>query len=283
MRVTCWGVRGSIPTPGPHTRRWGGNSSCVEVRHGSLDPLVLDCGTGAKPLGQRLVSEPGRALDLVFSHFHMDHLFGFPFFAPIFTPGYDIRISLPAHAEEDASDKLGRYLNGVYHPVRLRDVPAQLTYNAIRSGRTFAAGGYTIHPLSLQHPGGSLGYRIEVDGRRLAYITDTAPFAKPGEGIAAGQPPLKAEERVIELLRSCDLVLYDTMYSEDEYLEKMTYGHSYPEYAVALCREAGVKTLALFHHLPDATDEDMDALEEKWRAHMKPIVIVAREGEPMEV
>ena len=283
MRVTCWGVRGSIPTPGPHTRRWGGNSSCVEVRHGALDPLVLDCGTGAKPLGQKLVGEPGRALDLLFSHFHMDHLFGFPFFAPIFTPGYEIRISLPAHAEQDASEKLGRYLDGVYHPVRLRDVTARLTYNAVRAGRPFTAGGFTVHPAALHHPGGSIGYRIEVDGQRFAYVTDTAPFAKPGEGIAAGQPPLKAEERVIELLRDCDLVLYDTMYSEDEYLEKMTYGHSYPEYAVALCRAAGVRTLSLFHHLPDATDEDMDALEERWRAHMNPTVIVAREGEGIEV
>jgi ribonuclease BN (tRNA processing enzyme) len=255
----------------------------VEVRHGSLDPLVLDCGTGAKPLGQQLLKEPGRALDLVFSHFHMDHLFGFPFFAPIFVPGYELRLALPAHAEEDANDRLGRYLNGVYHPVRLRDLPATLTYTAVRSGRKFTAGGYTIHPLSLHHPGGSLGYRIEADGQRLAYVTDTAPFAKPGEGIAAGRAPLKAEERVIELLRDCDLVLYDTMYSEDEYLEKMAFGHSYPEYAIALCKEAGVKTLALFHHLPDATDEQLDALEAHWRTHVHPRVIVAKEGEGMEV
>lgn len=283
MRVTFWGVRGSIPTPGPQTSRWGGNSSCLEVSHGAAQPLVLDCGTGARGLGHALVGRRSRELDLCITHFHLDHVFGFPFFLPIYTPGYDVRVSVPAFSEDEAREKLARYLNGVYHPSRLRELPANLSFRAMRSGRSFSSGPYTVHALSLNHPGGSLGYRVEADGQRMAYITDTAPFARPGEGVAAGKEPVRAEERVLEFLSRCDVVVYDTMYDHEEYLEKMTWGHSYPEYAFALCRAAGVRRLVLFHHLPDATDDDLDALEEHWQSASDPLVTLAREGGSIDV
>ncbi len=283
MRVTFWGVRGSIPTPGSATQGWGGNSSCVEVQHDGGPPLIFDCGTGARQLGFKLVGEPGRSLELLFSHFHMDHAFGFPFFVPIYTPGYDVRITVPAYSEDEAREKLGRYLNGVYHPTRLRELPAQVSFRPIRSDRSFVTGPFEIQALSLNHPGGALGYRVEAGDQRLAYITDTAPFARPGEGIAAGQDPVRAEARIIEFLRGCDLVIYDTMYTYDEYLEKMTWGHSYPEYAVAVCRAAGVERLLLFHHLPDASDAELDELDEAWSGHDAPKVTLAREGQTLEL
>jgi len=218
-------------------------------------------------------------MDMLFSHFHMDHVFGFPFFVPIYTPGYTVRISIPAFSEEEARQKLGRYLNGVYHPTRLRELPANVSFHAIRPNKSFQRGGFTVRGLQLNHPGGSVGYRIEADGQSVAYITDTAPFARPGEGVEAGGEAIAAETRVIEFLRDCDLVVYDTMFDYDEYLEKMTWGHSYPEYAFALCRAAGVKTLVLFHHLPDASDDSLDVLEAKWAKASNPTVILAREGE----
>jgi len=282
VKVTFWGVRGSIPTPGAETQRWGGNSSCLEVRADGLSPLVLDCGTGARKLGFKLVGEPARELDLLFSHFHMDHVFGFPFFVPIYTPGYSIRISVPSFSEEEARDKLGRYLNGIYHPTRLRELPANVTFHPVRAGRPFRTGGFDVRPIALNHPGGSLGYRIEAGGKSVAYVTDTAPFARPGEGVAAGKEPSKAEERILDFLRGCDVVIYDTMYDYEEYLEKMTWGHSYPEYAAALCRSADVKHLVLFHHLPDATDDQLDAMAEEWSRHELPKVTLAREGESVE-
>ena len=269
--------------PGAATCRWGGNSSCVEVRHEDAPPLVFDCGTGARNLGFKLVGESCRSLDLVFSHFHMDHVFGFPFFVPIYTPGFDIRITVPAFSEEEAREKLGRYLNGVYHPTRLRELPANITFAPIRSGRSFSSGPYEVSALSLNHPGGAIGYRVQVGDNSLAYITDTAPFASPGEGVAAGQPALRPEERVIDFLRGCSTVVYDTMYDYREYLEKMTWGHSYPEYAEAICRAAGVAHLVLFHHLPDASDESLDALAEKWSGATAPRVTLAREGETVDV
>jgi phosphoribosyl 1,2-cyclic phosphodiesterase len=279
LQVTFWGVRGSIPTPGSETQRWGGNSSCIEVRHDGIAPLVLDCGTGARLLGFKLLSEPARELDLVFTHFHMDHVFGFPFFVPIYTPGYEVRISVPSFSEDEAREKLSRFLNGVYHPTRLRELPSKVSFRPIRSGRTFQCGGFTLTGLSLNHPGGAIGYRIEVDGQSICYITDTAPFAGPGEGVAADQSPTKAEQRLLDFMEGADVVIFDTMYDLEEYLEKMTWGHSYPEYAFAMCRAANVKHLTLFHHLPDASDAYLDQLEEKWSTAENPRVTVAREGD----
>lgn len=284
LEVRFWGVRGSIPTPGEHTRRWGGNTSCIEIRHENLPPLVFDCGTGSRELGVRLLGEKHRELDLVFTHFHMDHVFGFPFFAPIYTPGYQVRVTIPAYSEEEAREKIARYLNGVYHPTRLRDLPSKVTFAAIRPGDAFPCGGFMVKGLLLNHPGGSVGYRVEVEGQSIAYMTDSAPFARPGEGVAAGEAPNKREADVIEFLKDCDVVVYDTMYELDEYLDRMTWGHSYPDYALALCRAAKAKHLVLFHHAPDARDDQMDERNAKWVAVSDADLRVscAREGEAVK-
>ena len=246
-------------------------------------PVVLDCGTGARNLGHKLVGEAHRELDLLFTHLHMDHVFGFPFFLPIYTPGYRLRIGVPAFSDDEAREKISRYLNGVYHPTRLRDLPSELSFHAVRSGRELRAGGMEVTTVSLKHPGGSMGYRLNHEGRSVVYVTDTSPFANPGRGVLAGEEPPRAEQRIIDFLQGADCVVYDTMYDVDEYLEKMTWGHSYPEYAVGLCEAAGVKHIVLYHHLPDATDEDLDALEAHWASHTAPRVTVAREGETLTV
>ncbi len=283
MDVTFWGVRGSIPTPGSHTARWGGNTSCLEVRHNNLPPLVLDCGTGARGLGNKLVRERAREVHLLFSHLHVDHVFGFPFFMPIYGPGWKVNVRLPAYSAEEARERISRYLNGTFHPTRLRDVPCELCFEAVRPGREFDAGGFHVTPVRLTHPGGAIGYRIDVDGSSFAYLSDTSPFARPGEGAVAGEELSGPERRVMTVLTGVDTVVYDTMYSYDEYLEKMTWGHSYPEYAIALCKAAGVRRLVLFHHLPDATDDELDARALHYREVEGIEVILAREGETLRV
>jgi phosphoribosyl 1,2-cyclic phosphodiesterase len=283
LKVTFWGVRGSIPVPGQQTTNWGGNSSCIEVRHGDLPPLILDCGTGARALGHKLAAEPGRQLDLLFTHLHMDHLFGLPFFAPLYTPGYKVRIAIPSYSPVDARQKINRYMNGMFHPVRLRDVPAELEFVPVRPGTSFDFSGYTVRTLRLNHPGGSIGYRVDVGQSSVAYITDTAPFARPGEGLAAGEEPNPRERRVRDFLSGCDTVVYDTMYDLHEYLEKMTWGHSYPEYAMALCRPAGVRRLVLFHHVPDASDEVLDERAARYADVEGIEVIQAREGATLQI
>jgi phosphoribosyl 1,2-cyclic phosphodiesterase len=278
MRFTFWGVRGSIPVPGADTARYGGNTSCVEVHAPGLPSLVLDCGTGARSLGGVLLARPEREAHLLFTHFHMDHVFGFPFFAPIFAPSYSLTVSAPAFHPDGARDRIGRYLNGVFHPVRIPEIPAKLEFDAIRPGQPFERGPYTIRGFALNHPGGSCAYRIDHGARSLVYVTDTAPLSRPGDGLSNGGPPNGRERQFIQLLHGADAVVFDTMFAHTEYLEKMTWGHSYPEYAVALCREAGVKTLWLFHHAPDASDSELDALGEFWASHAEPRVRLAREG-----
>ncbi len=235
-------------------------------------------------LGVKLVTEPAREVDLLFTHFHMDHVFGFPFFAPIYTPGYQIRVFVPSFSEEEAMEKLGRYLNGVYHPTRLRELPAAVSWHPVRPGREYTLeSGWRVTTAALNHPGGAIAYRLEAGGRSVAYVTDTAPFARPDEGVYAGNEPNSAEKRVLEFLAGCDTVVYDTMFDVDEYFEKMTWGHSYPEYAYALCKAAGVRHLVLFHHLPDATDDALDALALHWQSAADPVVTLAREGETIPV
>lgn len=281
MKLRFWGVRGSIPVPGLETSRYGGNTSCLELSAPGVGSLVLDCGTGARRLGPEILRRQARDLYMVFTHFHMDHLFGFPFFAPIFAPSFDINVTAPAFHPDGAKDRVSRYLNGIFHPVRSGEVPARITYDAIRPRRPFQRGPWLLEAVALNHPGGACGYRVELEGRAMVYVTDTAPLSRPGEGMAGGQRPNGRELHLLDLFRGADAVVFDTMFSLPEYLEKMTWGHSYPEYAVALCREAGVKQLFLFHHAPDATDDDLDALAATWAEHREPLVSLAREG--MEV
>lgn len=279
MQVTFWGVRGSIPTPGPTTTRYGGNSSCVEVRLPSGLPLVLDAGTGARALGHALARGAGRDVHVLFTHLHADHVFGFPFFMPLYSPGWTIRVGVPAENDRHARDRLGRWLDGVFHPTRLREVPARLDFHAVQPEQPFTVDGATVTPFRLHHPGGSLGYRVDAETGSMAYVTDTAPFTRPFAGLQADEPPVAEEARVVEVLRGCDLVVFDTMFERDEYLEKMTWGHAYPEYAVRLCEAAGVGRLALFHHLPDATDDDLDRRQARFADRVGPTVVTAREGE----
>lgn len=280
MKLTFWGVRGSIPVPGPSTSRYGGNTACLEVSVPGAPPLVLDCGTGARALGRDLFTraDEHRRVELLFTHFHMDHLFGFPFFGPIYAPRFQVGITIPATNPEEAESKLARYLNGVYHPVRLRDVAATLRMDHIRPGRAFDRSGFKVEAVRLNHPGGSCGYRIEHGGKVLVYLTDTAPLARLDEGLVAGKVPPPPEARVLRAIHEADLVVMDTMFTFDEYMEKMTWGHAYPEYAVALCEAAGVGKLALFHHAPEASDDELDELGEHWAKHSGLEIFLAREG-----
>ncbi|MEC8422767.1 MAG: MBL fold metallo-hydrolase, partial [Myxococcota bacterium] len=264
---------------GPATSRYGGNSSCVEVRAEGGPPLVLDGGTGIRSLGRDLVLEGPQQVHVLFTHFHMDHLFGFPFFGPVYAPGFRVEVGVQAHSEADAGNKLAQYLSGVYHPVRLSDMGDTVSFRPIRPGRSFEMGPYRVQPVSLNHPGGATGYRIDADGRCVVYLTDTAPLARPGEGLLDGRSPNGPEQRVLRALEEADLVIMDTMFSFEEYLAHMTWGHAYPEYAVALCEAAGARRLALFHHSPDRTDDELDSHAAAWSAHQGSVqVSVAIEG-----
>lgn len=296
MRLTFWGVRGSIPTPGPLTARWGGNSSCLCVEADSAPPLVLDCGTGARLLGEHLLqaahADPSRPREvwLLFTHLHADHIFGFPFFAPLYSPSWRVSVGIPAWSEDEAREKLGRYVNGTFFPLRLHELPGPVSFHPVAAQHRWDAGPWEVEGVRLAHPGGAMGYRVAWPSGAsggaspaMAYLSDTGPLAPLGEGVAAGAPPTPGEERVLRLLRGCGVVVFDTMYDFDAYLTRMHFGHAYPEYAIALCRAAGVGTLVLFHHAPDATDADLDARAARYAEVDGLRVIVAREGDTIDV
>lgn len=241
--------------------------------------VVFDAGTGARALGQSLVAAGVRDITLVFSHFHMDHVFGFPFFAPLYMPNIKLNVVVPAHSEIDAEEKLGRYLNGIYHPVRLRDVRDKLAFRPIRPGTTFDVGPFRLTSIGLNHPGGSTGYRVDYGGQSFAYLSDTAPLARLNEGVIAGKSPPGLERRALQALEGTQLVALDTMFSREEYLDKMTWGHGYPEYGAALCEAAAIEELSLFHHAPDASDQALDALAARWAQHAPLRVSLAIEGQ----
>lgn len=281
MKVHFYGIRGSIPVSGLDISKYGGNSSCVCVQAKDGMPLILDCGTGARPAGVDVLKSGHSEVEVLFTHFHMDHLFGFPFFAPLYFPKTTVQVHVPAYSGVDAQNKLSRYLNGLYHPLRIRDIPAQVHFHGVKVGQEMQRGPYTIKTVSLNHPGGSCGYRIEADGCSVVYLTDTAPLSKPDAGLSVDDAPLRAERRLLDIMHEADLVIFDTMFSHEEYLQKITWGHAYPEYAVKLAELAGVKHLKLFHHAPTANDLELDRLADKWAVYESPNkmkVSLAQEG-----
>ncbi|MEC7985542.1 MAG: MBL fold metallo-hydrolase [Myxococcota bacterium] len=264
MKVVFRGVRGSIPIASDHTVRYGGNSSCVEIQAKEGPPLILDCGTGVRSCGMDLLRQRVQHVEVLFTHFHMDHLFGFPFFGPLYSPSCRINVSVPAESGIDAQNKLSRYLNGIYHPLRVRDIPSTLNFTGLKQEEEFQRGPYKIKAVTLNHPGGSCGYRVEADDSVVLYLTDTAPMTTPESGLSAGKKPPEIERRLLQAMEEADVVIMDTMFSYEEYLERITWGHAYPEYAVKLCELAGVKQLYLFHHAPDASDDQLDELADYW-------------------
>ena len=222
-------------------------------------------------------------VEVLFTHFHMDHLFGFPFFGPLYSPHTTINVHVPAKSDIDAQNKLSRYLNGIYHPLRLRDIPSTLSFEGLRPEQEFEIGPYKIKSITLNHPGGSSGYRVDADGSSVLYLTDTAPMTTPDKGITANKTPPELERKLLNAMTEADMVIMDTMFSFEEYLERMTWGHAYPEYGVKLCELAGAKKLYLFHHAPDADDDSLDKLAAYWESYDGLDVRLARELDTIEL
>jgi phosphoribosyl 1,2-cyclic phosphodiesterase len=267
ISVRFWGVRGSIACPGPDTVRYGGNTPCVEVRCGD-QVVIFDGGTGLRALGNALVKAPGRLdADIFFSHCHHDHVGGLPFFAPFYVAGNRFRLwagnLLP---DTNVSEVIHRLMSHPLFPIEVETFKAELEF------RDFSAGdvlnphpAITVRTAPLDHPDGATGYRLEYDGRAVAYLTDTE--GRPG----APDPTLVA------LARGADLVIYDCTYTEEEIVAKAGWGHSTWQRGVRLADAAGAKTFCLFHHNPDHDDAFMARLGAQ-AAAARPGTIVATEG-----
>jgi phosphoribosyl 1,2-cyclic phosphodiesterase len=259
VRVTLWGTRGSLAAPGPETVRYGGNTSCVEVRGDGGTVLVLDAGTGIRRAGGALGAD-GRRVDLLLTHLHMDHIQGLGFFGPVNQPGREVHIWGPPSASLDLRSRLARYLSPPLFPIRLRDLPCRLTLHHVPLER-FEIGEFEILAALVCHPGPTLGYRIG-DGRRaIAYVPDHEP------ALGARRFPEEPEwTSGFGLAAGVDLLIHDSQYSDEEYPRHVGWGHSAVSDAARFAGLAGARRLVTFHHDPSRDDAALDLLLEEARA-----------------
>lgn len=278
IRVRFWGVRGSIPSPGPLTARYGGNTSCVtiegtNVKDGVRRLGVLDAGTGIRQLGQALIGED---VDIIFilSHTHWDHIQGFPFFAPIYDPNRRIYLSR-LEKREGLFQLLIEQMDGTRFPLRQEQMQAQMKTYSEAQVRHFAEAGYRVSRIRVNHPGDTYGFRADLRGASVVYIPDNE-LDPPYE-------PLLSLENLTEFCRGADVLIHDAQYTEADMPHKRGWGHSVVSRVRELAAAAGVGRLVLFHHDPDRSDDELDAIQREsdaWCAANAPTLrcTVAWEG-----
>jgi phosphoribosyl 1,2-cyclic phosphodiesterase len=279
VKVTFWGTRGSLPTPGPETTRYGGNTSCVELRGADGTLLVLDSGTGIRRLGATVGPETKR-VDLLLSHLHMDHIQGLGFFDPLYRPGLEVHIWGPASTTLDLRARLSRVLSPPIFPVRLRDLPCRLELHDVVPVERFRVGALEVRASLVCHPGPTVGYRITENGVALTYLSDHEP--------ALGLESFPGEREWtsgLDLSADADVLVHDAQYADEEYPGHVGWGHSSVSQTLAFARLARVGTLVPFHYDPTHSDAMLDSLFARARGSDDPPfeMIPAREGESLEV
>lgn len=254
MQARVWGSRGSLAAPGPDTVRYGGNTSCVEVRLSSGPTLVLDAGTGMRPLGVAIDRDPVDELHILLTHLHMDHLQGLGFFRPLFRSGTDVHIWGPASPVQSLADRIALYLSPPLFPVRLQDIPARVTFHDAPE-ETVAIGSARLRAGKVTHQGPTVGYRIEEDGRTLVYLPDH----EPSIGVhLVDEPPMWISGH--DVAHDADVLFHDAQYRDDEYEQHVGWGHSCTEHVMGFADKAAARAVVLFHHDPYHTDDELEAL-----------------------
>lgn len=273
LTATCWGARGSVPSPGPDTARFGGNTSCLEVRTADGRCSVFDGGTGIRPLGRRMTEAGTLRADLFLTHFHWDHIQGIPFFAPLYDSASALRIHGAQQGAVGVRDLFAGQMTEAYFPVPFDALRSQLEFVHL-DGEPWADDGLEVRCIRVNHPGETYGYRITSGNASVAYVPDNE----------TGTADRADYERLVDFLAGADLLYHDAMYTPSEYSGKRGWGHSTPQEAVQLAEAAAVRRLRLFHHAPDRTDQELlailDALvEDAIRRGSSLEISIAAEGE----
>jgi phosphoribosyl 1,2-cyclic phosphodiesterase len=252
VRVTVWGTRGSLPAPGPETTRYGGNTSCVEVRGRDGSVVVLDAGTGIRRLGPAIGPEV-RRIDLLLTHLHLDHIEGLGFFAPLFRRGLEVHVWGPASTTLDLRARLTRYLSPPLFPVRLRDLPCQLELHDVASADRLRIGALEVRAALVCHPGPTVGFRISEGDASLAYLPDHEP------ALGAIDFPRNPEwTSGFDLAADAALLIHDAQYGDEEYAGRVGWGHSSLRDLLAFAAAARVARVVPFHYDPAHTDAELD-------------------------
>ena len=263
MKVTLWGTRGSVASPGPETAIYGGNTACVAVQGSGGTLLAMDAGTGIRRLGAWVPRSLHR-VDVLLTHLHMDHLQGLGFFAPLYNPRMDVHIWGPAGVTLNLRSRLIRYLSPPLFPVHLRDLPCKLTLHEVPCG-IFEIGEFSVKATLLCHPGPTVGYRIVSSEGTLAYMPDHEPRLGWKE-----YPANREWLSGYSIAKEADLLIHDSQYFRSEYEKCVGWGHSAMSDALEFAMIAGVRRFVPFHHDPSHTDDDLDRLTAQSKDEVRP-------------
>jgi phosphoribosyl 1,2-cyclic phosphodiesterase len=280
MRLKFWGVRGSIPTPGKHTVRYGGNTPCAELRLDDDELIILDAGTGIRNLGDHLINS-GESIKafLLITHPHWDHIQGFPFFKPAFISGNELTIVGTDRKDKVLSEIIAEQMNRIYFPVQLQDLKAKITFIPVKEEQELSVYDARARIMFVNHPGFTVGYRLDYKGKSIVYISDNEPFDRSvapslsnfedivkQKFLASGDDP---NQRVFDFCNDADLLIHDATYTPDEYIDRVGWGHSHYLFALRVAAEANVKRLYLFHHDQNHSDDKVDDILKKCKKEVK--------------
>ncbi|MFQ5560382.1 MAG: MBL fold metallo-hydrolase [Nitrospinota bacterium] len=267
MKIKFWGVRGSIPTPGPQTIRYGGNTPCIEVAGNDGTLVILDSGSGMRPLGETLATKAPLDIHLFLTHTHWDHIHGFPFFIPAYIPNNKIHIYGPSHFNKKLHEIMAHQMSYSYFPVRVDELKANITYRDLKE-ETLKIGNFEITSKLMNHPVTAFGYRVTEGERKLVYTGDHEPyynFLGSDDDQSGDDVNLIIDEQnkgIRDFISPADVLIGDSHYLEEEYESKKGWGHSHIFQTLDLALSAKVKHLVLFHHDPARSDIEVDALTE---------------------
>jgi phosphoribosyl 1,2-cyclic phosphodiesterase len=295
MKIKFWGVRGSIPSPGPRTVRYGGNTTCIEVRSDDNDLFILDGGTGIFPLSQTLLKELPVTAHIFNTHSHWDHIQGLPFFIPIFIPGNKIRLygAFDPITQEGPERIMGVQMQYSYFPVREAEMKSRFDYVPLMPNEIVTINTSTITPTMLNHPVVNLGYRIDCNGKSMFFTGDHEPhfniYEPADDGYAEYQALIEEQyQSIVNAIKGVDVLVADSAYTVAEYPAKKGWGHGTFDSCIELAKAAGVKMLYCTHHEPTRSDNDLEkafseALERHAVTQNGLEVRLAREGEEIVI